>query len=76
MRPDPADSDDEFDDEPSLLARVLWRLVWVLAALLVLALVTVASIAMLVPDALTGACVRTQLVRPEECSPRLGNTRG
>lgn len=75
MRPDPADTDDEFYDEPSLLTRLLWRVVWVIAALLVLAVVTIASIAMLVPDALTGACVRTQLVRPEQCSPRLGNVR-
>ena len=75
MRPaDSDDADDEgFRDEPSLVSRLLWRMVWVLSAVLLLAAVTFISVAMLAPDALSGACVRVQLVRPEECSPRLGN---
>ena len=65
--------EDEYSDQPSLFARVLWWMVWVLAAILLLAFVTMASVAMLAPDALSGACVRTQLVRPEDCSPGVGD---
>ena len=51
--------------------RVLWGVVVFLAAVLLLLAVTMASVAMLVPDALTGDCLRPQLVRPEECAPNL-----
>lgn len=59
------------DDPPSLLTRVVWRVVFVLAAALLLAAVTLASVAMLSPDAWTGACKRPQLVRPEGCTRSL-----
>ena len=65
--------EDEYSDQPSLFTRVLWWIVWLLAAILLLAFVTMASVAMLAPDALSGPCVRTQLVRPEDCSPGAGN---
>ena len=51
--------------------RLLWGLVIFLAAALLIVAVTIASIAFLVPDALSGSCIRPQLVRPEECAPNL-----
>ena len=51
--------------------RMLWGLVIFLAAALLVVAVTVASIVFLVPDALSGSCIRPQLVRPEECAPNL-----
>ena len=50
---------------------MLWGLVIFLAAALLIIAVTIASIAFLVPDALSGSCIRPQLVRPEECAPNL-----
>ena len=56
------------DGRAPLLTRIMWRLVVFFAAVLLLAAVTLASVAMLSPDAWTGACKRTQLVRPEGCA--------
>lgn len=53
--------------------RALWGLVIFLAATLLVVAVTVASVAILVPDALSGSCIRPQLVRPEECAPYLND---
>ena len=50
---------------------MLWGLVIFLAAALLIIAVTIASIALLVPDALSGSCIRPQLVRPEECAANL-----
>ena len=62
-------TDEEHAPEPaSRLSRLAWGTVFVLAAVLVLAAITLASTALLSPDAWTGACKRTQLVRPEGCS--------
>ena len=69
-----ADEDDALDDADapaSRFVRVLWGLVILLAAALLIVAVTIASIAFLVPDALTGSCIRPQLVRPEDCAPNL-----
>ena len=56
-------------DRPSLASRIVWGLVFFLAAAVLLGVVTLASVAMLSPDAFEGACKRPQLVRPEACSP-------
>ncbi len=67
------DVDDDHDEQdedlvpPSRSSRVLWGIVSFLAAAVLLALVTLAAVALLSPDAWTGPCKRTQLVRPEGC---------
>ena len=62
---------DSTDRPASRFARILWGLVIFLAAALLIVAVTIASILFLVPDALSGSCIRPQLVRPEECAPNL-----
>lgn len=52
----------------SKMSRFIWGVVFFLAAMTLLGAVTLASVAMLSPDAWTGACKRPQLVRPEACS--------
>ena len=65
------DALDEADRPASRFVRVLWGLVIFLAAALLIVAVTIASIAFLVPDAMSGSCIRPQLVRPEDCAPNL-----
>ena len=62
------DIDDEDDLPPSRASRVMWGIVFFLAAMVLLGVVTLASVALLSPDAWTGPCKRPQLVRPEACS--------
>ena len=62
---------DDVDRPASRFVRILWGLVIFLAAALLIIAVTIASIAFLVPDALSGSCIRPQLVRPEECAANL-----
>ena len=71
MSPEPATgwSQDEERDAPSRLARVAWGLVLFLTGAILLGTVTLASIALLSPDAWEGPCKRPQLVRPAPCSP-------
>lgn len=65
------DGRDDADKPASRIVRLLWGVVIFLAAALLVIAVTIASIAFLVPDALSGSCIRPQLVRPEECAPNL-----
>lgn len=62
---------DDADRPASRFVRLLWGVVIFLAASLLIIAVTLAAIAFLVPDALSGSCIRPQLVRPEECAPNL-----
>lgn len=62
-------ADDQERARPSRAARLLWGIVFFLAAAVILGIVTMFSVAILSPDAWTGPCKRPQLVRPEECSP-------
>ena len=69
----PADDDEMLEEEAPAgsATRALWAVVLVLAGLLLLVAVSVASVALLVPDAVSGECIRPQLVRPENCAPNL-----
>lgn len=59
--------DGEFEPTSGPLVRGLWWLVSILAALLVLAVVAIASTALLSPDAFVDSCHRSQLVTPLGC---------
>jgi hypothetical protein len=65
------DDDVEYADEQqrnSRPVRVLWILVYLLAAAVLLGVVTLASVALLSPDAWVGPCKRPELVRPGQCT--------
>lgn len=63
------DSDDELRPRTGPFVRAVWWLISVLAAILLLALVAIASTAILSPDAFVDSCHRTQLVTPLGCRP-------
>ena len=67
------DQPDEYGPEPENgpLARGLWGAVAVIAALLLLAVVAIASTAILSPDAFVDSCHRPQLLTPLGCGPPL-----
>jgi hypothetical protein len=65
------DDDVDYADErrgSSGPVRVLWALVYLLAAAVLLGIVTLASVALLTPDAWVGPCKRPELVRPGQCT--------
>lgn len=61
------ESDDGFEPVSGPVVRGLWWLVSLLAAALVLAVVAIASTAILSPDAFVDSCHRPQLVTPLGC---------
>ena len=63
--------DDDYRPESTRLTRGLWGVVAVLAAALLLAVVAIASTAILSPDAFVDSCHRPQLLTPLGCGPPL-----
>ena len=61
------DTDDTLAPPSGGWVRVVWWVVWVLAALMLLAGMAVASTAILSPDAFVDPCRRPQLLTPLSC---------
>lgn len=61
--------DDDVEGARRPLVRGLWWFVSLLAAVLLLAIVAIASTAILSPDAFLDTCSRPQLVTPLGCGP-------
>ena len=64
---------DELDDEsvylrPSVWTRVLWGAVFTIGGALLLALLTLASVAVITPQFFRESCQRTELVTPAGCT--------
>ena len=61
--------DDEFlDARPPVWTRLLWGAVFVLGGVLLLAILAIASVAVITPEYLREPCQRTELVTPAGCS--------
>jgi hypothetical protein len=60
--------DDDLAATPTRLDRWLWGVVFTLGGLLLLLGLTLASVAVITPDAFVDACYRPALVMPANCS--------